>query len=123
MTVLIIIFGALILLAGVLLLIKPEVVFGFLRNNIENPAIQVIAVLVRLVIGILLITQSRLSRFPIAIEVLGWVFIVAAVSLAVIGTTKFGKLISWVLTNLKAFERFVGAIAVVFGGFLVYAFL
>jgi len=51
MTVLIIIFGALILLAGVLLLLKPEVIFGFLRNNIENPVIQVIAVLVRLIIG------------------------------------------------------------------------
>jgi len=123
MTVLIIMLGALILLAGVVLLIKPEVIFGFLRNNIENPVIQVIAVLVRLIIGILLITQSSLSRFPIVIEVLGWVFIVAAVSLAVIGTTKFRKLISWVLTNLKAIERFAGAIAVVFGGFLVYAFL
>lgn len=103
-------------------MINPEIIFGFLRNNIENAAIHVIAVLARLIIGILLITQSSLSRFPITIEVLGWIFIIAAFSLAVIGRTKFRKLISWVLTNFKAFGRIAGFIAIAFGGFLIYAF-
>ena len=34
MTVLIIIFGALTLLAGLVIVINPEVIFGFLRNNL-----------------------------------------------------------------------------------------
>ena len=122
MTISIYLFGSLMLLAGVLLLINPEIIFGFLRNNIQKSAVQVIAVIVRLVIGILLIAQSSQSRFPLAIEVLGWIFIVAGLALAAIGRSKFRKLMSWVLTKFKAFGRVAGGIAIVFGGFLVYAF-
>lgn len=123
MTISIIIFGSLILVAGVLLLRSPEIVFGFIRDNIENTAIHVVAVVVRLIFGILLITQSSLSRFPLGIEVLGWVFVVAGFSLAVIGRNRFRKLVSWVLRNLKPFGRLAGVIAIAFGGFLVYAFV
>ena len=123
MTISIIIFGSLILIAGILLLRNPEIIFGFLQDNIENSAIHVIAVMIRLIIGTLLITQSSLSRFPLGIEVLGWVFIVTGFSLAVIGRNKFGRLKSWVLTNLMPFGRLAGVIAIAFGGFLVYAFL
>ena len=123
MTLLIIILGSLMLLAGVLLIRNPEIIFGFLQDNAENPAIHVIAVLVRLIIGTLLITQSDLSRFPLAIEILGWVFIVAGVGLAVIGRNRFRQLMSWVLNTFKPFGRLAGVIAIAFGGFLVYAFL
>ena len=123
MTIIIIIFGSLILLAGVLLLINPEIIFGFLGRNIENPAIQMIAVLVRLIIGALLVTQSSQSRFPLAIEVLGWILILAGISLAVIGQAKFRKLMSWVLTKFKAVGRIAGVVAIAFGGFLIYAFI
>lgn len=123
MTLLIIIFGCLILLAGAVLLKNPEVVFGFLRDNVESSAIHLLAVIVRLIIGVLLVTQSSISRFPLTIEVLGWFFIVAGISLAVIGRNNFRKLVSWVLTTFKSFGRLVGLIAIAFGGFLVYAFL
>lgn len=119
----IILFGSLILLAGVLLLGNPEIIFGFLRENIENAAIHVVAVVVRLIIGALLITQSGLSRFPLGIEVLGWVFIIAGFSLAMIGRKKFRSLVAWALENLKPFGRLAGVIAIALGGFLVYAFL
>lgn len=123
MTIPIIVFGSLILLSGVLLIASPETIFGFLRNNIENSAIHVIAVMVRLIIGILLLTQSSLSKYPLAINSVGWFFIVAGISLAVIGRNNFGKLLSWVLVNLKPFGRFAGLMAIAFGGFLVYAFI
>jgi len=123
MTISIIIFGSMILLAGVLLMINPEIVFGFLRNNIENLAIHTIGVLVRLIVGALLVTQSSVSRYPLAVEVLGWVFIVSGILLAVIGRTNFRRLLSWVLTNLTAFGRIAGVMSIAFGGFLIYAFL
>jgi len=122
-TLLIIAFFILILFAGILLLIDPELIFGFLRNNINNSVIHVIAVLVRLIIGALLITQSGLSKFPFAIEVLGWIFVVAGFTLAVIGQAKFRALVSWVLTNLKSFGRIAGVITIAFSGILIYAFL
>ena len=123
MTILIIIFASLIMLAGVVLLVNPETIFGFLRNNTDSTAIHVVAIITRLIIGALLIAQSSLSRFPLGIEVVGWIFIVAGLTLAIMGRNNFRKLISWVLTKFKPFGRLAGVIAIAFGGFLVYAFL
>lgn len=123
MTISILIFSGMILVAGFLLLINPAIVFGFLQRNIENSATHLIAVVVRLVIGMLLIVQSGTSRFPSIIEALGWVFVVAAFSLAVIGKVKFRRMMSWVLINLKSFGRVAGIISIGFGGYLLFAFL
>ena len=123
MTILIIIFGALILLAGVVIVINPEIIFGFLRSNIDRVAIHILAVLVRLVIGALLISQSSLSKYPLAIELLGWLSIVAALSLAAMGRHNFHRLMTWTLTILKPLGRVGGAFAAAFGGFLIYAFV
>jgi len=112
MTLSILVFGSAILLAGALLLIYPGIIFAFLRSNIENSAIHVIAILVRFVIGILLIIQSSLSKFPIIIELLGFTLVVAAFLLAVIGRTRFRKLMTWVIFNLKPFDRMTGIIAI-----------
>ncbi len=123
MTALIIIFGALILLAGVVIVINPEFIFGYLRSNLDRLAIHILAVVVRLLIGALLVSQSSLSKYPLAIEILGWLAIVAALSLAVMGRHNFHKLMSWALTLLKPYGRVGGVIAAVFGGFLIYAFV
>jgi hypothetical protein len=39
MTALIILFGAVTLLAGVVIVINPEVIFGYLRSNLDKLAI------------------------------------------------------------------------------------
>ncbi len=123
MTALIIIFGALTLLVGVVILINPEVIFGYLRSNHDKLAIHILAVVVRLIIGALLISQSSLSKYPLAIEILGWLSIAAALSLAVMGRHNFHGLLSWALTFLKPFGRAGGVFAAAFGGFLIYAFV
>lgn len=123
MTVLIIIFGALTLLTGIVIVIKPEVIFGFLRNNLDKMVLHILAVVIRLVLGALLIYQSNISKFPVVIEVIGWLSIVAAMSLAVIGRHNFNRLMSWALSLSKPFSRVGGIIAVVFGAFLIYAFV
>lgn len=122
MTALIIVFGALTLLAGVVILVRPEIIFGYLRSNIGKPALHILAVVVRLTIGVLLITQASLSRYPLAIEILGWLSIVAALSLALMGRRNFLRLMSWALTFLNPFGRVGGVVAAAFGGFLIYAF-
>jgi hypothetical protein len=123
MTVLIIIFGALTLLAGIVIVINPEVIFGFLRNNLDKLVLHILAVVVRLVIGVLLIYQSNVSKFPFVIEIIGWLSIVAAIFLAVMGRHNFNRLMSWALSFLKPFGRVGGVFAAAFGAFLVYAFV
>jgi len=123
MTLLIIIFGALTLLAGIVIVINPEVIFGFLRNNLDKLVLHILAVIIRLVLGALLIYQSNISKFPFVIEIIGWLSIVAAIFLAVMGRGNFKRLMSWALSLSKHFSRVGGILAVAFGAFLIYAFV
>ena len=123
MTLLIIIFGVLTVLAGIVIVISPEVIFGFLRNNLDKLVLHILAVVVRLFLGVLLICQSNISEFPFVIEVIGWLSIVAAIFLAVIGRRNFNRLMSWALSLSKPFGRVGGVLAVAFGAFLIYAFV
>lgn len=123
MTLLIIIFGALILLAGIIVVINPEVIFGFLRNNLDKLALHILAVVIRLVLGALLICQSNISKFPFVIEVIGWISIVAAIFLSVMGRRNFNRLMSWILLLSKSFGRVGGVLAMTFGAFFIYAFV
>jgi hypothetical protein len=123
MTLLIILFGALTLLAGIVIVINPEVIFGFLRNNLDKLAVHILAVVVRLIIGVLLIYQSSISKFPFTIEVIGWLSIVAAIIIAVMGRRNFNRLMSWALSLSKPFGRVGGVFAAAFGAFLIYAFI
>lgn len=123
MTLLIILFGTLTLLAGTIIVINPEIIFGYLRNNRDRLSLHITAVVVRLMIGGLLISQANVSKYPLAIEVLGWLSIVAALTFAVMGRSNFKRLMSWALSLLKPYGRVGGAFAATFGAFLIYAFV
>jgi hypothetical protein len=123
MTVLIIIFGALTLLAGIVIVINPDFIFGFLRNNLDKLELHILAIVVRLILGVLLISQSNVSKFPFVIEIIGWLSIVAAIFLAAMGRRNFTRLMSWALSLLKPFGRVGGVLAAAFGAFLIYAFV
>ena len=123
MTSLIIIFGALTLLAGIIIIINPENIFGLLNKYIEKLELQIIAIVVRLVLGALLIHQSGTSKYPLVIEIIGWLSIVAAIFFAIIGRNNFKRLISWALSLAKPLGRIGGVVAVCFGAFLIYAFV
>ena len=122
MSILILIFGGLMMLAGITIIIKPDVIFDLIKNNTENFVLQILAIVVRLVVGALLVYYSGISKYPHVIEVLGWIFIAAAVFLTVIGPTKFKRLISWALT-LEPYAKVAGVLSVFFGAFLIFAFI
>jgi len=123
MTVLIIIFGALIFLAGFVILINPDTVFGYIRDRLDKLALQIAAVTIRLILGALLIYQADVSRFPTAIEIIGWISLGAALFIVVIGRRNFIRLMEWSLSFVQNFGRFGGVMAAAFGAFLVYAFV
>ena len=123
MNFLIIMFGALILLVGSIVIVKPELIFNVLLKNSNKLWLHVTAVLVRLLLGALLIYQAGASKYPHVIEVIGWIAVVAAIILILIGRERFAQLISWAATLVKSFGRVAGLLAVGFGAFLVYAFV
>lgn len=123
MIYLIILFGALTFLAGVIILVNPETIFGLFSRHIDEPWLQITAVVVRLMLGMLLIVQSGVSRFPLVIQIIGWISIIAAVFFAVIGRENFRRIISWALSLQKPYGRVGGLLAAGFGAFLVYSFV
>ena len=123
MSVLIIEFGVLTLLAGIVIVINPEIIFGFLRKKLDSLELHILAVVVRVVLGIFLIYQSNVSKFPFVIEIIGWLSIVAAIFLGVMGRPNFKRLMSWALSLVKTLGRVSGILAAAFGSFLIYAFV
>jgi len=115
--------GALVLTLGAIIVVKPELIFSFLRKRSESLMIHILAVVVRLILGLLLIAHAAESRYPIALEVLGWISLVAAITLGAIGRSKFKRLMKWALGLGPSLGRLGGFFGVLFGGFLIYATL
>lgn len=123
MITLIIIFGLLTALAGVVIVINPETIFGYLKKNVHKSSVHFLAVVLRLVLGILLIQYADVSRFPLAIQILGWLSIAAAVALAAIGRRGFQALMAWAFGMINRYGHIAGLVALAIGAFLVYAFV
>lgn len=74
-------------------------------------------------LGIFLILQSSMSKYPTIIEIIGWLSLIAAICLLLIGRNNFQKLMIWVITKIKPYGRTSGLLSTAFGVFLVYAFI
>ncbi len=61
------------------------------------------------------------SKYPTTILVIGWISIVAASVLGIMGRTNFMRLMSWALSVAPSFGRIGGVLAILFGGFLIHA--
>ena len=123
MIYIIILFGILLLSAGITIIINPELVFGILRRNTNEISMQILAVVVRIILGILLILCAAQSRYPAIIFILGWISVVAAIILGAIGRRNFTNLMSWMLKFVKPFGRVGGFFAILIGALLIHAFV
>ena len=117
----ILLFGVLILLFAVAIVVKPDPIFSLIRNNSELLGLHALAVVVRLILGIALITYAAESKYPFALQVIGWLSITAAIILGIMGRSQFKSLITWGLNHVSSFGRLAGLLAIFLGGFLIYA--
>ena len=123
MSILIIVFGLLMLLAGMSLITNPEIIIKMLRDNAAKLWLHIGAVAVRLSLGALLIYQASVSKFPVTMEVIGWIAIFAAIVFTIIGRNNFKHLMSRAFSLVEPFGRIGGVLAIFFGSFLIYAFV
>lgn len=123
MMIFIIIFGTLTCLAGIVIFINPEIIFGFLRKHSDKISLYILAVIIRLVLGSFLICQSNASKYPLTIEIIGWLSIVAALFFSLIGHKNYSLLMAWALSYVKTLGRVGGLLASAFGVFLIHAFV
>ncbi len=118
---LVLVFGSLMAIGGIILLVRPAVLFDLLRKYQNSLGLYGLAIFVRVFLGVVLVVAAPASKFPLVLETLGWLAIVAAVFIGAIGRGRFSKLMAWVLGLAAGLGRISGLFAVLFGGFLVYA--
>ena len=121
MNYIVMLFGAATIAAGIIIVINPESVFGLMRRKLESLGLHILAVVVRVILGVALIMYATESRYVTAISILGWISIVAASVLGIMGRTNFKRLMSWALSLAPSFGRIGGLLAILFGSFLIYA--
>lgn len=114
--------GILLIILGLSLLVKPELLFDWLENNSDKSIIYVAAISARLIIGVLFVTIAAKSKYPAIIKVLGYLLIALASLLFFMGHENFKEFISSFIVFVKPYGLLLGLVVVFFGAFLVYAF-
>ena len=123
MDYIILIFGILILVAGITMLMNPDAICGPIRSRSESFGFHIFAVVVRLILGIALIFYATESKYPLALQIIGWISLAASSLLLGIGRPRFQKLMIWALNLVSPVRRLGGLLGMLFGGFLVYAMI
>ncbi len=122
MKAIITIFGIFLILSGISLFFAPDLLFDFLDNYKGHLSVYILAIAVRIGLGILLLKFAHTSTYPLAIKILACFFIIAAVVFVFIGHENFQALIAYVIPVFKPYTRIVGLLSIAFGGFFLYAF-
>ena len=119
MKIIIALFGALICLAGLVILIAPEKLKAVMNNWTGQPRF-LFAVIVRVVFGAILLAEAANLKFPLVMKIIGAISILAAVVLLLIGEERMDRFIAWWLRLSDNVLRAWSVLTFAFGGFLIY---
>jgi hypothetical protein len=78
-----------------------------------------VAVLVRLLLGAAMIVCAPASRYPTSFTVLGWIAVIAAIGLALVGRDGMRRIVTWIDRFPPWLVRLALLVGLVFGLFLV----
>ena len=92
------VFGAIIGLLCLYVLVFPKQLVGWATDFWKNKASFLIAIVARLILGAVLIFAASATRYETIFTFLGYLTILAAVSIAIAGKTKIGLMLLWVKT-------------------------
>lgn len=113
--------GLLIFAAGALGLARPTALMALVERPWRTRAGLVLAVVVRVVVGVVLLTAASSTRFPWWIGGLGALSLVAGALLPLLGYQQLRRFIDWWQAQPDGFVRAWSLVACGFGAFLVYA--
>ena len=121
MIYIILLFGVLTSLGGVVLIIRPEFIFSILTKYGDSLSLQIFAVIVRILFGVALVIGASESKYPIVLQIFGWLLISAALIIGGIGRERFKKVVKWSVKLPTLIYRLASALSILFGCFLIYA--
>jgi hypothetical protein len=113
--------GVLITIVGLVGIAAPSVLLEFGRSLQTPNALFLIAAL-RIALGALLIWAASASRVPRTLRVIGAIVVVAGLFTPLFGIERVQAVLTWWAQQGQVFMRAIPGVAVVIGGFLMYAF-
>ncbi len=120
MQTLVTIIGVLIVLPGLVGLVTPRYLLDLI-GSWHGPGRFWTASLVRLVLGAILIFAAPECRHPAVVMIIGVITMAAGVAIVLIGERRFDLYVQWWLRRPPGFTRVWSAVAVLFGGALIWA--
>ena len=120
MSFLVVLIGLLIFGIGVGILFSPATLRQILHNFLLKKWL-VPATLLRVIMGIIFLIAAPSTRSPIFMYILGIVFILAGVSIPLLGTEKIERLANWWMERSDTILRVWAAIATVLGIAILWA--
>lgn len=116
-------FGVLILVLSLWGIYAPAKLLGMVRGVMDRSTGLYAAVVSRLALGLALILAADASRFPHVFTVVGWIAIVAAIGLLLVGRERLRRFIAWFDRCSPTLIRLWLLLGIGFGGLLVYGAL
>lgn len=104
-------------------MVAPTKLIRLVQRVMEQRSGIYVAISMRLLLGVALIVCASVSRFPTTFMVLGWIAVIAAIGLALIGRAGMRRLVTWFDRFPPLFVRLWLVLGLVFGVFLVYGAL
>ncbi len=120
MKILITLFGVLICLAGLTILILPEKFKNIMNRWTGQPRF-LFAVIIRVVLGAILLSEAANLKFSLAMKIIGAISILAAVVLLLVGQERMDRFIGWWMKQSDKLLRVSSVLVIAFGAFLIYA--
>ena len=117
----IVLFALLVCVMAAALALRPRVFMDFILRHADALWLHLLAAGVRIALGIVLIMYAPESRFPLTLQILGWIALLAGITLAVLPPARFKQLMHWAFGKFGRYTRMAAVAALLFGIFLIYA--
>lgn len=113
------VFGAVIGLLCLYGLVFPKQLISWVTDFWKNKASFIVAILIRLILGVILILAASATQYESIFKLLGYLMIVAAVLIAIVGKAKISIMILWVKTWPLLWVRAWLLFGLLFSGLLI----
>ena len=112
--------GFLVAAVGLSVAIAPVRTLGWMASMESNARFRT-AIGLRLVLGTAFLVAAPSCRWPIAIQIVGFLAFVAAIGLAIMGRAHLDTLVQWWVDRSPTFLRLWSLVAIGFGVLIIYA--
>jgi uncharacterized protein YjeT (DUF2065 family) len=113
--------SALIMVLGLVLVVRPQIMHATV-SSLDEGRVRYSIALVRLLLGCVLLAAAADSRYPQVIEVLGWVLVVAGLLIVTLPLAFWRRFIALYKRLPTQPLRFAPVLLIVAASWLVYSF-